>query len=329
MQDIQHEEDNVSPVRERPEISETLQVLESTTEPTNSVLSYGLSDLSPNELSALLPVWGHLEADYRRSILKALTDVNESNFEFNYAAFAKAMLNDPDSAVRETAIELLWEDESIALMDKLVDMTRTGESVAERAAAANALGNFILRGELGDLPEADVTRAQNAVIALWQTPDEDVEVRRRALEAISNSSHEIVPDAIEQAYQNYDQRLQISAIFAMGRSCDDRWAENVLTELENESPEFRYEAARAAGELELEEALPALSGLAFDEDVDIRDTAIWALGEIGGKEAMRVLSLLADDAKARKDRDLLESVEDALAAANLNSGDLYMMNLDD
>ncbi|MBE2183279.1 MAG: HEAT repeat domain-containing protein [Anaerolineae bacterium] len=329
MQDFQYEEDDVSPSRERPEISETLQALDSTTEPNSSVLSYGLSDLSPNELAALLPVWAHLEADYRRSILKALADVIEANFEFNYSAFAKAMLNDTDADVREAAIELLWEDESIALMDKLIDMTRTGESIAERAAAANALGNFILRGEMGDIPEADVTRAQNAVIALWQNSDEDVEVRRRALEAISNSSHEIIPEAIEQAYQSYDQRLQTSAIFAMGRSCDARWAENVLAELENESAEFRYEAARAAGELELEEALPALSGLAFDEDIDIRDTAIWALGEIGGREAMRVLSLLADDAKARKDRDLLESVEDALAAANLNSGDLYMMNLDD
>ncbi len=262
-------------------------------------------------------------------MLKTLVDVTETNVEFDYSALAKSALNDPDAGVREAAIELLWEDESIAFMNRLIDISLHDEAIIVRAAAATALGRFILRGELGDAPEAEIERAQNAVIALWENPNEDVEVRRRALEAIANSSHDIVSEAIEQAYQNHDQRMQTSAIFAMGRSCDNRWADYVLSELENESPEFRYEAARAAGELELEEAIPALSGMAFDNDVDIRDVAIWALGEVGGRESVRVLSLLANDARSRDDRDLLDAIEDALASANLNTGDLYMMRFDD
>ncbi|KXK23141.1 MAG: phycocyanin alpha phycocyanobilin lyase-like protein [Chloroflexi bacterium OLB15] len=329
MPEFELEDENFSEIRQRPEISETLKVLEGLTEPTSSAISYGLTDLSADELAVLLPVWAGLDAEYRRSVVKALVDVTETNIEFNYSALAEAALNDADDGVREAAIELLWEDESIALMDRLIEISLHDDAVLVRAAAANALGRFILSGELGDIPEEQTERARQAAIALWENPDEDVEVRRRALEAISNSSHDIVPEAIEQAYQSHDQRMQTSAIFAMGRSCDDRWAGHVLSELENESPEFRYEAARAAGELELEEAIPALSGLAFDRDVDIRDVAIWALGEIGGKEAVRVLTLLVNDAKSQGDRDLSESIEDALAAATLNSGDLYMMRFDD
>lgn len=329
MPDFQLEDENISESRQRPEISETLSALQSLTEPISSTLSYGLSDLSPDEIVTLLPVWADLDAEYRRDVLKALVDVTETNVEFDYSALAESTLNDLEAVVREAAIELLWEDESIALMDRLIDISLHDEAVVVRAAAASALGRFILRGELGDAPEEETERAKNAVIALWENADEDVEVRRRALEAIANSSHDIVAEAIEQAYQNHDQRMQTSAIFAMGRSCDDRWAEYVLNELENESPEFRYEAARAAGELQLEEAIPALSGMAFDNDVDLRDVAIWALGEIGGKEAVRVLSLLANDAKSQDDRDLLDAIEDAMASANLNSGDLYMMRFDD
>jgi len=156
-----------------------------------------------------------------------------------------------------------------------------------------------------------------------------VEVRRRALESLANSSHDLVATAIAEAYDSEDQRLQISALFAMGRSCDERWSEIVLAELDNEDAEFRYEAARAAGELEIEEAIPALSRFVFDDDVDVRDVAIWSLGEIGGKEAVRILNLLANDAKLNRDRDLAEAIEDALAIAELGGSNLYMMRLDD
>ena len=39
-----------------------------------------------------------------------------------------------------------------------------------------------------------------------------------------------------------------------------------------------FEAVRASGELEIEEAAPELIRLLGDEDIEIRDAAIWALG---------------------------------------------------
>jgi HEAT repeat protein len=104
----------------------------------------------------------------------------------------------------------------------------------------------------------------------------------------------------------------------------------VIEELESEDRELRFEAARAAGELSLEEAVPLLTEIAYEDDVEIRDAAIWSLGEIGGREAMRVLNVLAEEAQESDDDDLLGAVEDALAAASLgNDSGLYLLGFDD
>jgi HEAT repeat protein len=296
---------------------------------SDSTIFYGLSGLKPEDIERLRPIWETLPPSYRRRLMRTLVEVSETNFELNYQAFAQFGLTDSDPGVREAAIEVLWEDESLGLMQQLIDIAQTDDSREVRAAATSALGRFILAGELGDLPESETVRAQDAVISILNDPAEDNDVRRRALEAIANCGHEIVEDAINTAYEGDDRRMQISAVFAMGRTCDDRWGEIVINELDSDDPEMRYEAARAAGELELEEAIPHLSRLAFDTDVEIKDVAIWSLGEIGGKEAMRVLNLLARDARALNDKDLLASIDEAIGNAELGGDMLYLMQFGD
>ncbi len=103
--------------------------------------------------------------------------------------------------------------------------------------------------------------------------------------------------------------MQVSAVFSMGRSGEEQWAPQVLAELESPEPELRYEAALAAGELELLEALPMLSLLAeHEEDRAVREAAIEALGAIGGPEAERVLLRLLD----QQDESIQEIVNMAL-----------------
>ena len=293
---------------------------------SDSTIFYGLAGLQSEDLQRLRPVWESLHASYRRRLMRALVDVSETNFELNYGAFARFGMGDSDPGVREAAIEVLWEDESLDLMLWLIETARSDDAREVRAAATSALGRFILAGELGELPESETVKAQEAVIAILNNASEDVDVRRRALESIANCTHDIVGGAIHSAYNGDDRRMQISAVFAMGRSCDDRWGDQVIHELDSEDSEMRYEAARAAGELELEEAIPHLSRLAFDEDVEIKDVSIWSLGEIGGKEAVRVLNLLQRDARVSGDQDLVKAIEEALGNAMLGGTDaLYMM----
>ncbi|MCC7205753.1 MAG: HEAT repeat domain-containing protein, partial [Anaerolineae bacterium] len=73
-------------------------------------------------------------------------------------------------------------------------------------------------------------------------------------------------------------------------------------------------------ELELEEAVPLIAPLLTEGDRQMMETAVWALGEIGGAEARRLLSSMLRYAEDTGDPDLLEMVEDAIASASLIGG---------
>lgn len=327
--DLLDDDENTDSVREQPDLDTTLDALKSNVEGTaNATVFYGLSGLSASQMPRVQEVWVTLPADYRHKLLQQMVDISETNFELDYRLIGMLALEDDDPAVRTGAVELLWEDDSLEMMDRLIDLAQWDESVQVRAASASALGRFILAGELGDLPETETIRAQDVVVTLLTSEDEDVEVRRRALESIANCGHEIVQEAIDEAYQSDDPRMQASAVFAMGRTYDNRWNDVVLREIDSVDPAIRYEAARASGELEIEEAVPQLARLAQGPDREIKEVAIWSLGEIGGSYAMKILGALADEAERDEDDDLLEAIEEAIGNASLAGRD-FDFDLDD
>jgi HEAT repeat protein len=287
-----------------------------------AAIYYGLSDLTDAEIKKLQPAWSALSAEYRRKVMRELAEASETDFELDYAAVGRMGLQDEDAQVRAAAVEALWIDESPELMARLIELAQWDEANEVRAAALVALGRFVLLGEYGELPEDQVTKLHEIIINLWTDEQEDLNVRRRALEAIANSSHEIVPDAIEEAYHSSERLMKISAVFAMGRSCDERWNDRVLREMSGLDAELRYEAARAAGEIGITEAVPLLGRLAMGNDRETQEVAIWSLGEIGGRDALRILSALADDAKKAEDDDLIEAVNEAISSASLIGEDL-------
>jgi HEAT repeat protein len=307
--------------REQPDLDTTLAAMQAE-ESFNAALFYGLSNLSIDDMERVKPVWSGLSTEYRQKLVQQLVDTAETNFDLDYRTLAFYSLKDDEPVVREAAIELLWEDESLEWMGRLIDLAQWDEAISVRAAAASELGRFILLGELGELPEAETVRAQDTVIALLTGEDEDIEVRRRALEAIANCGHEIVNEAIDEAYHSSDERMRASALFAMGRTCDARWESIILREIDSSNPAIRYEAARASGELEIAEAVPQLARLSRENDREIQNVAIWSLGEIGGIQAMRHLSVLAEEAEEAEDDDLLELIEDAIGSASLVGDDM-------
>jgi len=94
----------------------------------------------------------------------------------------------------------------------------------------------------------------------------------------------------------------------MGNSADEQWIDTIISELESQSPAMRYEATRAAGELEARAAVGTLARLLDDPDRQVQEMVIWALGQIGGKRARSLLAELA----AGVDADLAEVAADAL-----------------
>ncbi|MBN2471790.1 MAG: HEAT repeat domain-containing protein [Anaerolineae bacterium] len=288
---------------------------------------YGLSALNRQQLTALSDIWLTIAPERRGRLLQHLNTVSEANFEMDFRGINRLALSDPESNVRRIAIEGLWEDESLDYMHKLVGITREDPSLDVRAAALTELGRFILLGEYEEIPRADARLAQETVLQVLHS-DEDNDIRRRALEAIANCSRPGVSDMIREFYAQDDISMRMSALFAMGRTCDAAWTEEILQELEGHVPELQYEAARAAGHIQIQEAIPYLRRMLEEtDDTEILEIVIWALGEIGGEAARKILNKVIERAEAEGDEEILEAAEDALDAASL-PGDLMLFDFE-
>ncbi len=308
-----------------PSFSKTLAILTQLTpgQMIPSGVVHGLSNLHPTQVLAAAPVWVALDAEVRRDVMSALIDAGESDFETDYGLFGLLAIDDDDAVVRRRAIELTAFIEERGHMNTLFEMAQSDVSEEVRAAAMKGLGSFVLLGELGKLPEDAIAPVVSYLLSVVRDDRADSELRARALESIGYSSHSAVAGEISRAYSEDDGRMKSSAIFAMGASGDEKWSENIVYELEHGTAENRYAAAHAAGELALQEAVRPLSELAFGDDADIVREAVWALGEIGGKEAVRVLEALLEQVEDGDDDDLADIVEDALDNANASAGFVF------
>jgi len=148
-----------------------------------------------------------------------------------------------------------------------------------RAAAASALGRYVYLGELEELPAAQVRRVEAVLLDVIHGDDE-LEVRRRALEALAFSNQPELAALITEAYASDELSMRVSAVFAMGPDGRQPMAAQVGEELESSEPEMRFEAVRAAGELELTDSASQLVELTSDEDQQVSEAAIWSLGQV-------------------------------------------------
>ncbi|MCB9435781.1 MAG: HEAT repeat domain-containing protein [Anaerolineales bacterium] len=286
---------------------------------------YGLSDMIAGaDLEAFRSTWSELSVERRRTLIDQLAEISEMNFELDYEPIALVLFDDDDDEVRSTAVDLPWYSTSMNIYNAMVRMA-DDPSPLVRARVMSAMGRFIYLGELEEFDLQLAEALQRITVDHYDNWDEDLEVRRRALEAISHCSHPRVPEMIEESYQSDEILMQVSSVFAMGASCDDRWADTVLRELDNYVDEMRFEAARAAGQLSLSEAVPRLTELAYETDVEVQLASVWALGEIGTREAQRSLEAIANWAEENEDDDLVEATEEALEVASLVGGFILPM----
>lgn len=137
-------------------------------------------------------------------------------------------------------------------------------------------------------------------------------VRRRALESLGFSSREEVPALIETAYNHTEYDWVVSAIFAIGRSCDKRWQESVLKMLDHVLPAVRKEAVRAAGEIEISDAADRLIELLDDDNEDVRLASAWSLSQIGGEGVQEALDMMLHETEDTEQADFIESAIDNL-----------------
>jgi len=298
------------------DLQRTLDHISDESEALSHSRLYMLSGLGREEMELFSEHWALLSSARRRDVVTDLVEIAEANVTVDFNSIFRIGLRDEYAEVRAYAIDGLWEDRDPGLMDVLLDLLSADPSIIVRAAAATGLGRFVLMAELDELEEE---LGRSVVQALWEVIDdaeEALETRRRAVEAISYAGDESVRQLIEAAYLHPDEKMRVSAIFSMGRSADSVWGKTVIAELRSGNPEMRFEAARACGELELKEAVPALIRLIADPDREVQQASIYALGKIGGGEARRALRLCCES----EDEVIAAAGEEALSELELTTG---------
>ena len=280
--------------------------------PFNPSYLYRLSDLESEELSLFLDNWPRLSLQRRKALLEDLEELGSAHDLLSFENIARNVVSDVDPHVRQLAVKILWESEERDLVPVFLNLIESDPEAEVRAAAATGLGQFVYFGELDQLSDEQQHVLEKRLLEVIDH-DRTPLVTRRTLESLGYSSHPQVSDLIDRAYQSGDRGMMASALIAMGRSMDSRWEKSILSMLNHKLPELRAESARAAGEIESQDAVPTLIELTEDSEENVRLAAIWALSEIGGESARFTLEELSREVETDQEADFLETALDNLA----------------
>ncbi len=297
-------------------------------------LMYLFSDIQPDTLASVLAIWPQVSLTRKRGLLEDLENLADADTLLSFDEFARPLLDDGDGRVRMLAIRLLWECDDAKLVPIYIRILNSDPEPDTRAAAATALGNFINLGELEEIPEETLREVEKELLDAAHNAGHEL-VQRRAVEALGFSSIPEAPLLIENAFARKDPDWQVSALFAMGRSHDKRWDQQILGALDHSNPGIRAEAIRAAGELPVEDARDALIAMLEtedeeDEDPEIRLDIVWALSQIGGEGVREALESLYDELDDEDEIAFLDEALDNLTFTDeLNLFDMFDIDMDD
>ena len=267
-----------------------------------------LTDLPAEGLAELKTVWPKLSTERRREIVRKLIELADDNVEFDFSSIFKSCLTDDDDAIREMAAKGLWETEDRTMIRPLVKLLEDDSCPEVRASAAISLKNFAVMAQNGKLLTRDGDRIRQALLALVNSPTEDIDVRRRAIEVVSSFNTPETNEAVREAYESDNPTLVQSAIYGMGQSSNPAWMPTVVDEMSNPLAAVRFEAVTACGLLGEETDAPHLLRLLRDDDLEVRLASIKALGLIGGPMAKTVLQQHLND----EDETIEEAAREAL-----------------
>ncbi len=290
-------------------------------------LLHRFSDLEPVDLNKLMKAWPQVSPRRKHTLLEDLEDLAEADMLTSFDDLARSLLADTDPQVRARAIRLLWECDDEKLVPVYLDILNNDEDVEVQAAAANALGQFVYQGELDKIPAELHHKIEDQLLAAT-TSNREALIRRRALESLGYSGRVEVVPLIEAAYREKDPDWVVSALFAMGRSGDNRWRKQVLSQLRSPDEDIRSAAIHAAGELELEPARPVMLDILEDkEDLEVRRELIWALSKIGGEGVRTKLEELLEIEEDDEEADFIEETLDTLSFTE-DMGNFSLIDVD-
>lgn len=269
-------------------------------------LLHRLSDLSAKDLAQFKRQWPTVDEDRRVALARHMADIVEFNFMVDFSPVFTYLFTDRSAAVRTAALDGMWDSEDPELVSPIINMLQTDSDVNVRVAAARALAHYILLAEWGQFDPLLAEPAVAALLAEYERPGVASELKRATLEAVSTAAHPRVAELIDEAYEEGNDDLQLSAIFAMGNTADERWLPILTAELGSPSADFRAEAARACGMIGDPALIDELEELISDKEMEVGIAAVYAIGQIGGDQAVELLSALLEDPDYEEYYDAIE-----------------------
>lgn len=271
-----------------------------------------LSDMSVEDFAQFTRQWPTVDEDRRVALARHMADIVEDNYLVDYSPVFAHLFTDRSAAVRTAALDGLWDSEDTALISPIIDMLRLDGDLGVRVAAARALAHYILLAEWGQIDPLLAEPVVAALLAEHERPGVAPELQRATLEAVSPAGHPRVAELIDEAYEEGSDDLQLSAIFAMGNTADERWLPILEAELDSTSADFRAEAARACGMIGSPAMIDALEPLISDREMEVGIAAVYAIGQIGGDRAAQLLSALLEDPDYEEYYDAIEEALDEI-----------------
>ncbi len=274
-----------------------------------------LSDLDGARADQLRAEWDRLSIVAKVELLAQSTELAGDNVDLDFTQLARIGLRDDSEEVRALAVEALWESTDRHVARDLTRLLQDDPDESVRAAAAAALGQFVLLRELDEFNAEQGDEIVEALRIAASGAESSLDVRARALEALAPRALPWVAGLITEAYYDEERTLRLAAVVAMGGTADDQWLDYLTEQLQSDDPEFRFHAASSLGVIASQDAVEPLAEALDDDDSDVQIAVIVALGEIGGPEALRCLR----DFRLRAPPGLDDALELAIEAASFTT----------
>ena len=242
-----------------------------------------------------------------------------------------AMLTDPDLDVQGKAVDVLIRINDPQTVRYLIPALKDESEYARRAAVEvlNEVGN------------------ENSVKELLDAlKDDDWWVRSRAGDALGEIGGPRVVDSVVKLINEKDEDIRRTAIEILNTTKDERAVDHLIKATDDDDWWVRERAVDALSEIGSPKALPKLESLLGD-DPKMNTIVVRALGKIGNPthiavivpmlksgardlqvEAIKALSLLADDTHADSIRSVFKKIQQSDDSAIINVADVALKKLD-
>jgi len=268
------------------------------------------SDLSEENLAQFRQTWNLLSNKRKEMFFELLLVEFMSNTLMDFSEIALIGLNDEDPIIRRGSLKLLMDNRKSYFLDQLISISKQDPDTEVRLDAISTLGYFLMDMETAERGKNKAKKVLKALESLMESPDKLT--RLRVMEALAYVDHPaIIPLVYASLTSNIDTEIA-SGLRAVQNSLNQRWAANVIENLDHPNPDVQYEAIKAVGELQLKRARNRILRLLaqFDQlDDDILDAAILTASQLGGNQVREMIEMIEE--VFEDEEDMAELFEEA------------------